>query len=70
MLKNEARWQVGNGEDISIWGIAWLPSTFDPKVNNPMGIDFLEIKVNTLINPHTHSWDVDLLKALFRPEEA
>ena len=70
MLKNGVRWRVGNGEDISIWGTAWLPSTSDPKVNNPMGIDFPEIKVSTLINPHTRSWDVDLLKALFRPEEA
>nr|POE97855.1 hypothetical protein CFP56_35423 [Quercus suber] len=35
-----------------------------------MGIDFPEIKVSTLINSHTRSWDVDLLKALFRPEEA
>ena len=27
-------------------------------------------KVSSLINPHTRNWDLDLLKALFTPEEA
>ena len=61
---------MGNGEDISIWGTTWLPSTSERKVSNPMGIDFPEVKVNSLINPHTCSWDVDLLQALFKPKEA
>ena len=61
---------MGNGKDISIWGAPWLLSTSEPKVNNPMGIDFLEIKVNSLINPHTRNWDMDLLKALLTPKEA
>ena len=70
MLKKGARWRVGNRKDISIWGAAWLPSTSEPKVSNPMGIDFPEVKGSSLINPHTHSWDVDLLQAMFKPEEA
>lgn len=61
---------MSNGKDISIWGAAWLPSTSEPKVSNPMGIDFPKVKVSSLINPHTRSWDVDLLRALFKPEEA
>ena len=61
---------MGNGKDISIWGAAWLPSTSELKVSNPMGIDFPKVKVSSLINPHTRSWDVDLLRALFKPEEA
>ena len=35
-----------------------------------MGIDFPKVKVNSLINPHTRSWDEDLLQALFKPKEA
>ena len=61
VLKKGARWRVGNGEDISIWSDAWLHSISTPQVSNPIGIDFLEVKVNSLINPHTRSWDVDLL---------
>lgn len=61
---------MGNGKDISIWGAAWLPSTSKPKASNPMGIDFPEVKVSSLINPLTRSWDVDLLQALFKPKEA
>lgn len=68
-LRKGARWRVGNGEDISIWGEAWLPSILTPQVNNPMGIDFLKIKVSSLINPHTQNWDMDLLQAMFQPEE-
>lgn len=70
MLKKGARWRVGNGKDISIRGATWLPSISEPKASNPMGIDFPEVKVSSLINPLTRSWDVDLLQALFKPEEA
>jgi len=34
-----------------------------------MEINFPEVKVNSLINPHTWSWYVDLLWALFKPEK-
>ena len=60
---------MGNGEDISIWSDAWLPSISTPQVSDLMGIDFPEVKVNSLINPHMRSWDVDLLQALFKTEE-
>lgn len=60
---------MGNGKDIIICSDAWLPSISAPKVGNPMGIDFPEVRVNALINPHMQSWDVDLLQALFNPEE-
>lgn len=60
---------MDNEEDISIWSDAWLPSISAPQVNYPMGIDFPEVKVNSLVNPHTWSWDVDLLQALFKPEK-
>ena len=60
---------MGNEEDISIWGKAGLPSVSIPRVNNPIGIDFPEIKISLLINSHTRNWDMDLLQALFRLEE-
>ena len=60
---------MGNGEDISIWSDAWLPFISTPQVSNLMGIDFLKVKVNSLINPHMRSWDVDLLQGLFKLEE-
>lgn len=69
ILRKGAQWRVGNGKDISIWGKAGLPSVSIPRVNNPMGIDFPEIKISLLINSHTRNWDMDLLQALFRLEE-
>ena len=70
VLKKGAQWCAGNGEDISIWGDAWLPSLEASRINNPMGIDFPEIQVSSLIKPHTRSWKVELLQALFSLEEA
>ena len=69
VLKKGRRWRVGNGKDISIWGDAWLPSISTPRVNNLMGIEFPEVRVSSLINAQTQNWDVDLLQALFKPEE-
>ena len=59
---------------ISTFGVMlgcllYLPSISTPKVSNPMGIEFPEVKVNFLINAHMRSWDVDLLQALFKLEE-
>ena len=69
VLKKGGRWRVGNGKDISIWSDAWLPSISTPRVSNSMGIDFPEVRVNSLINAQTRNWDEDLLQALFKPEE-
>ena len=69
VLKKGGRWRVGNGKDISIWGDAWLPSISTPRVSNPIGIEFPEVKVSSLINAQTRNWEVDLLQALFKPEE-
>ena len=67
-LKKGARWRVGNGEDIRIWGYAWLPSKESPRLVNPVGINFPEIRVSSLINPLTQSWNDELLRGLFSSE--
>lgn len=69
VLKKGARWCVGNGEDISVWGDAWLPSKEEPGLVNPMGINFPEIRVSSLIKPSTQSWNDELLRGLFSPEQ-
>jgi len=69
VLKKGARWCVGNGDDISIWGDAWLPSLDNPRIAIPLGINFPEIRVRSLIKPSTRSWDLKLLQALFNTKE-
>ena len=49
VLKKGARWCVGNGDDISIWGDVWLPSLDNPRIAIPLGINFPEIRVRS---PH------------------
>lgn len=54
---------MGNGEDISIWGDAWLPSIESPRLANPMGFNFPEIRVSSLTKRSTQGWDDELLRA-------
>jgi ribonuclease HI len=62
-------WRIGNGQDVNIWGVAWIPlqSTFKiqspPKLLNPNG------KVHELVDWENFRWKQNLLEELFSTEE-
>lgn len=70
LLKKGLQWRVGNGNDIGIWGEKWLPTPFTKCVQSPVKRSWADMKVNKLIVTNTNSWDEDLIRELFRPEEA
>lgn len=70
VIKRGAKWRVGTGEDIKIWGDNWLPSLTSPRVYGPLNSDFQEATVSTLINPLTRSCDTTLLHCALNPTEA
>lgn len=70
VIKRGAKWRVGTGEDIKIWGDNWLPSLTSPRVYGPLKSDFQEATVSTLINPLTRSCDTTLLHCALNPTEA
>ncbi|XP_040998224.1 uncharacterized protein LOC121244278 [Juglans microcarpa x Juglans regia] len=70
LLKEGLQWRVGNGNNIGIWGEKWLPTPISKCVQSPMKRFWEDMKVNKLIVPSTNSWDEDLIRGLFKPEEA
>ena len=70
VIRQGAKWRVGNGKDIKIWGDNWLPSVTSTRVHGPLNSEFQEATVNSLINPLTHSWETHLLDLTLSPTEA
>ena len=70
VLWRGARWRVGNGESIKIWGYPWLPSLEHPRILSPVIDGLQEVKVDCLINPTSRSWDRGVLFGYFAPMEA
>ncbi|XP_075636681.1 putative mitochondrial protein AtMg00310 [Castanea sativa] len=42
VIKRGAKWRVGNGETIKIWGDNWLPSILSPRARGPLSLQFQE----------------------------
>ena len=61
VIRRGAKWRVGNGEDIKIWGNNWLPSMTSTRVHGPLILEFQEATVSSLINPLSCSWETHLL---------
>ena len=68
-MKKGIIWRVGSGEHINIWSDPWIPRNNTRKVIIHKGNNVIT-KVNELINPMTTSWDEDLVKQTFIPEDA
>jgi hypothetical protein len=60
---------VGDGKSISIWKDPWVPwlEDFKPKPKDQAALSY-PMMVDSLINPITNSWKIDLLQLLFEPE--
>ncbi|XP_024172006.1 uncharacterized protein LOC112178017 [Rosa chinensis] len=69
LLKKGLRFQVGNGEDISIWNDPWvpLPYRFKPFSIPMQGAE--DLRVVDLIDEETGDWQEWLLHELFTPME-
>ena len=53
VIRRGAKWRVGNGESIKVWGDNWLPSLSHPRIQGPLTAEMQEAKVSSLINPIT-----------------
>lgn len=73
VLLKVIRWQIGTGEQISIWNDFWLPSPLPISLNSCLSDDapissFLSLKnaiVNKLFNPGKLEWNANLVSSLF-----
>ena len=65
-----AKWRVGNGESIKLWGDQWLPSLTHTSLQGPLVAEIQDATVSSLIIPATRSWNSSILCRLFSHNEA
>ena len=70
VISRGAKWRVGNGESIKLWGDKWLLSLQSLSLQSPLTAELQNAIVSSLINPSTHQWDIQLLPNLFNQVEA
>ena len=68
VVKEGMVWRVGSGEHIRIWQDPLLPADVVRFPRSPHCNTILT-KVSKLIDPYTHSWDEQLVRQTFNPEE-
>ena len=70
VIKRGARWRIGSGKSIHIWGDNWLPLKATPKVVSPRvegnGLNM----VSHLIDPVYKLWKEDAVDRIFYAFEA
>ena len=61
--------ESANGDAISVWNDAWLPSTAHPRIEAQVVPGFEDMKVSALIDLATKKWDLNMLNGLFTTQE-
>lgn len=67
-LKEGLIWRVGDGNVINIWSDRWIPNKATRRPKTPRGRTLLS-KVSELISPVTGTWDEELIRGVFWPED-
>jgi len=67
-LKKGLIWRVGDGSSINIWSDAWIPNGVLRRPVTPRG-RIVYNKVSDLIDPHSGTWDEELIKEIFWEED-
>lgn len=67
-LKEGLIWRVGDGTRINIWSDPWIPNKVTRRPITPRGRTVLN-KVSDLISPVTGTWDEELIREVFWPED-
>ena len=53
VIQRGAKWRVGNGNSIKLWGDKWLPSLTTASLQGPLPAELQDATVSSLINPFT-----------------
>jgi hypothetical protein len=70
ILKLGLLWRVGDGRSIKIWQDRWLPIPTTYSVQSPVQMLDPNVLVSELINYELGCWKGDIIKGVFREEEA
>ncbi|KAG7548661.1 Ribonuclease H-like superfamily [Arabidopsis suecica] len=61
--------RVGSGTSISVWEDPWIPAQFPRPAKSNGSVTDPSLKVKDLIDSRSNFWNIDLLKAIFNPED-
>uniref|UniRef100_A0A453RC20 Reverse transcriptase zinc-binding domain-containing protein n=1 Tax=Aegilops tauschii subsp. strangulata TaxID=200361 RepID=A0A453RC20_AEGTS len=61
-------WRIGDGADVNIWTDPWIPRSWSRTVITPRGQCLLQ-RVSELIDPFSASWDEQLVRDTFWPDD-
>nr|POE88450.1 putative ribonuclease h protein [Quercus suber] len=70
VIKRGAKWRIGSGRSVPIWGENWLPSSCHPKVLLPRAEGRGVRLVADLVDPDIKEWKVNVIDNLFYDFEA
>ena len=65
VIKRGAKWRIGSGRSVRIWGENWLPNSGHPKVLSPLVEGRGVSLVDYLIDPAIKEWKVNIIDNLF-----
>lgn len=69
LLTNNIKWNIGNGQNISIWHDNWLPSK-PPRLAKPNGnLNYRPKLVKDLLIPGTFTWNESLVRQYIHQED-
>ena len=63
-------WRVGDGSTIRIYWDKWLPGKFPSRIGSPQIVTPGDVRVSSLIDQDTKTWDYARIDHLFLPFEA
>ncbi|KAK4387243.1 putative mitochondrial protein [Sesamum angolense] len=63
------RWRIGTGHSVNIWTDPWLPRSPSFRVITPRPSHVHVVWVHDLISEDLHDWNVELIRAMFWPED-
>ncbi|KAL0424121.1 UNVERIFIED_CONTAM: putative mitochondrial protein [Sesamum radiatum] len=69
LLKAGCRWRIRTGHSVNIWTDPWVPRIPSLRIITPKSSDVHISYVSELIVAGTGEWDVELINALFWPED-
>ncbi|XP_042952198.1 uncharacterized protein LOC122289281 [Carya illinoinensis] len=70
LVRKGSVWRVGNGNSIRIWKDKWLPKEKTFEVQTCPNTIPAESKVSCLIDSALMKWNTEMVKTIFKPEEA
>ena len=69
LIEKGSSWRIGRGKSVKIYKDAWLPS-LDGRISSPASLLSPESSVDSLIDPVSGWWNINLIDRCFHPPDA